>query len=61
MEETGAKSGETGQKSREEGSEAASSELAWICPGCSLEMWGGVGCKVRCQKCGYFEDCNAYV
>jgi len=49
------------EDTREEEPKPAKGDLAWICPGCSSTLWGGVGCKVRCPTCGYFEDCNAYV
>ena len=28
-----------------------------FCLGCGTEMYGR-GCKLRCPRCGYFEDCT---
>ncbi len=34
-----------------------SSKNRHVCPNCGTDMWGN-HCKLRCPKCGLFEDCS---
>jgi len=37
--------------------ESSRSGLYRSCPGCDGQMFDH-GCKRRCSRCGYFEDCS---
>jgi hypothetical protein len=39
-----------------EATEDAPASQPW-CPGCSAPLHGR-SCKLRCLRCGYFEDCS---